>query len=67
MVVNVFPVMGKARRRRLSRVHQPNLKRRKEVVSYAEEDGKCGNWKNGRALPIEYWQRYSSSTEEALW
>jgi hypothetical protein len=43
MVVKVFPVMGKARRRGLSRVHQPNLTRRKEVVSYAEEDGKCGN------------------------
>jgi hypothetical protein len=65
MVVKVLSVMESARRRGLSKVHQPNLTRRKEVVSYAEEDGKCGNSQSGRALSIEYWQRYSSSTEEA--
>lgn len=26
MVVNVFPVMGKARRRRPGKIHQPNLR-----------------------------------------
>ena len=37
MVVNVFSVMEKARRRGSGRVHQPNLKRRKEVVSNVKE------------------------------